>query len=153
MPPHVTLIYPFVDADDINDAVRARLAKIAAATAPFELSFQEVGRFTETVWLKLEPAAPVVRLIQALVAEFPTHPPYGGAYAEITPHLTLAQGPRHVLDRVKAEVRARLDAPIRSRVTAMELYALEGGRWRRVEAFAFAGQIQAGAISRASISS
>jgi len=139
MPAHVTVLYPFMEASVIDAGVRARLEQAAAATAPFALSFLEVGRFAETVWLKPEPAAPVVRLIEALTAAFPAYPPYGGAYPDIAPHLTIAQGPRHVLDRVKAEVRARLDAPIRTRATALELYGQTAGRWRLLEAFKLSG--------------
>jgi 2'-5' RNA ligase len=135
MPTHVTLLHPFADAAAIDAEVKTRLAQVAAATAPFELSFLEIGRFAETVWLKPEPAAPVVRLIEALATAFPAYPPYGGAYAQIAPHLTVAQGPRHVLDRVKAELRARLDAPIRTRATAIELYGLQADRWRLLETF------------------
>ena len=43
------------------------------------------------LWLDPEPADPFRSLTAAVWAAFPQHPPYGGAYDEVVPHLTVAE--------------------------------------------------------------
>ena len=43
------------------------------------------------VYLAPEPAAPFVALTEAVGAEFPGFPPYGGAFDEVVPHLTISE--------------------------------------------------------------
>jgi 2'-5' RNA ligase len=92
MPPHVTLLYPFIpparlDADDV-----ATLRRIVGAAPAFSFALRGVGRFEQVLYLAPEPAAPFVALTRALVQRWPEHPPYEGAYEDIVPHLTVVQG-------------------------------------------------------------
>jgi 2'-5' RNA ligase len=84
MPPHVTLLYP--SPDDVEG-----IAATLAGFASFDVAFERVNRFPGTLWLEPEPSQPFVRMTEALCARFPDHPPYGGTYAEIVPHVTVAQ--------------------------------------------------------------
>lgn len=95
----------------------------------------------EVVYVAPDDPEPFVALTSAVVAAYPDHPPYGGAYAEITPHLTIGHGQElGVLRSAEQEVLPRL--PFRQRVDHVELWSgpdLAGGRggpWRRVRDYA-----------------
>ncbi len=99
VPAHVTLLFPFVPAGSIDPTVVARAGSVLAQFAPFDVELREVrvwepaGDDPGIAWLAPEPAAPFKEMTEALAAAFPDHPPYGGAHAEVIPHLTLAEAP------------------------------------------------------------
>jgi 2'-5' RNA ligase len=110
MPPHITLVYPFIPAGRIDGAVEAELASVLGATAPFEFRLERVGRFPGVVYLAPEPAEPFAALVQALLGRWPEHPPYGGEFEELVPHLTVAYGaaaPAGVEEALPLEATAR----------------------------------------------
>jgi 2'-5' RNA ligase len=124
MPPHVTLLYP---APSDVDAI----AGVLLAFSAFEVVFARLDRFPGTVWLAPEPAEPFLRVIEALIRRFPEHRPYDGAFAEIVPHLTVAQS---AFDDAVAGVETSL--PLRSRAErAVLLEQAQPDRWREVAAF------------------
>jgi 2'-5' RNA ligase len=84
MPPHVTLLVPA--PRDVE-----AIAEVLFAFAAFEVVFARLDRFPGVLWLAPEPAQPLARMIEALIERFPDYPPYGGAFGEIVPHLTVAQ--------------------------------------------------------------
>jgi 2'-5' RNA ligase len=91
VPAHVTLLYPFMPVDGLDDAVRRKVGHIVASEQSFTVTFRGVARFPNVVYLPPEPADPFHRLTAALVEEFPDFPPYEGAYETVVPHLTVAQ--------------------------------------------------------------
>src|SRR5919198_3737228 len=92
VPEHITLLSPFLRPDHLDAGVRARLAALFAGVRCFRFQLTSVRWFGDQVmWLAPEPAAPFIELTERLVAEFGI-PPYEGAYAEITPHLSVALG-------------------------------------------------------------
>jgi 2'-5' RNA ligase len=124
MPPHVTLLFPA--PHDIE-----AIAEVLLMFSAFEVVFARLDRFPGTLWLAPEPAEPFSRLIEALVRRFPEHPPYGGAFAEIVPHLTVAQSG---FDEAVAEVEPWL--PLRSRAErALLLEHAQAEHWREVATF------------------
>jgi 2'-5' RNA ligase len=138
MPPHVTLLYPFIPMPRLRAEDRARLAEVAGRFGAFDLSFSRLARFPQVLWLSPDPEAPVLALAEALCASFPNYPPYGGKFDSVIPHMTLAQAPEAVLDRLEAAMRPRLATPIRARVEAVSLFATAKRRWREVERFRLA---------------
>ena len=65
-----------------------------------------------------------------LATSFPDHPPYGGAFPEVVPHLTLAETDEVRLDAVADAARRGL--PFSCHVSAIEvLVQRPGGPWRR----------------------
>lgn len=93
IPAHVTLLYPFLSPSDINADVLRRLATVVSLHQAFEVQFLRTGWFGEEVlWLSPEPDLSFRRLTAALFAAFPETPPYGNAFADNTPHLTVADG-------------------------------------------------------------
>ena len=118
--PHVTLLFPA--ASDAEAGVAA-----LASFGPFDVTFARCGRFPGVLWLAPEPAETFVAMTEALVAVYPDHPPYGGAFAGITPHLTVAQGDD--LDPIERELA--LSLPLRVRAASVVHYEqVAPDRWR-----------------------
>ena len=123
--PHVTLLYPWVPAP-ATDAQAERLQTALRGATPFEMSFQQAGRFPGVLWLAPEPRDTVLRLMHAVAAAFPETPAYGGQFTHPEPHLTVAKGSAAVLDAIQTEVQAQLDrtgglhVPVHSAVVASQ---------------------------------
>ena len=132
VPAHVTILYPFVAPDRIDDAVLRALRRAVATVDPFEASWVRTDWFEQGVlWLAPEPAEPFRRLTVAVVREFPDHPPFGGVHPKIIPHLTVGNGAP--LEQMKDAERAiRPFLPFRMRVTHVQLLtgAQADGSWR-----------------------
>ena len=129
VPPHVTLLVPFVPPAQLTRDVERRLARLVAAEPAFDAVFARAERFPEVLYLAPQQPEPFVRLTHALVAEWPEHPPYEGAIDTVIPHLTVAESAdRSLLDRIAAELEPQL--PIELRVRQAQLYVeSDGGRW------------------------
>jgi 2'-5' RNA ligase len=134
VPAHITLLYPFAPPDEARGCVRD-LAKIVGAVSAFDFSLVEVRRFPETAYLNPDSPAAFVRITERLAEAWPQYPPYGGVFADIVPHLTIADRARpDVLDGVTAAIERQL--PIRCRASQVCLMCSdEGGFWTKVESF------------------
>ena len=119
VPAHVTIIYPFMLPAALDSGVRGVLAELAAEHEPFDVRFTAVDRFPGIVYAVPAPSVPFIRLTEAVVARFPDYPPYGGAFDEIVPHLTVAESAVAPLDVVAAEAEAAL--PFQHRVTRLDV--------------------------------
>jgi 2'-5' RNA ligase len=128
VPAHVTLLFPFLAPGDLAPNARRELASIAADNEPFDVTFASVGRFPNVVYLMPAPSGPFTRLTEAVFARFPGFPPYEGAFAEVIPHLTVAESTSAPHDEIAREAAALL--PIRHRIMTLEVL-VEGaeGRW------------------------
>ncbi|MDT0319538.1 2'-5' RNA ligase family protein [Streptomyces millisiae] len=130
VPAHVTVLVPFLDVARIDDGVLGELRQLFAAHRPFDVRFEGFGRFPDVLYLAPEPAGPVRALTEAVVARWPEVPPYGGAFAEVVPHLTVAHGQvEDVYREAEAALAGRL--PLGASVHAVELWGSDGDRWRR----------------------
>jgi hypothetical protein len=131
IPAHVTLLYPCPEEIAV-------IGDVVAAVPAFDVEFGELRRFPGTLWLAPDPVQPFVDLTEALVERFPEWLPYGGEFAEIVPHLTVAQGAGVTLDTAEEAVASRL--PLRGRVREAVLFGeVEPGRWAPQVAFPFEG--------------
>lgn len=129
VPPHVTILYPFLPAAQLGPDVRRELASIAADEQPFEVRFTRVGRFPTAVFVAPEPSSPFLRLTEAVAARFPDYPPYGGAFDEVIPHLTICESHEAALDEIAALADRSL--PFTRPVAALEvLVESDDDRWR-----------------------
>lgn len=122
MPAHITVLYPFLDSDNISDEAECKLAEIAAATPSFVFTFLKTGRFPGVVYLAPEPSAPFEALTNLIVEHWPSHPPYGGQFGAPVPHLTVARG-----DEPQPAVTNRL--PVAARAQELWLMEREMRRW------------------------
>lgn len=82
VPAHITLLFPFMAPEAIDDAVRQGIRDALAGAACFPA----------TAYLAPEPAAPFIDLTERLMHHFPAYPPFGGEFASVIPHLTVAHG-------------------------------------------------------------
>lgn len=136
MPAHVTVLYPFLPHDSIAATDVDDLLGLVGAVERFDVAFRRCDRFPTVVYLAPEPEGPFRRLTEVLVARWPEQQPYGGAFDDVVPHLTLALGDEALLAEAEAWVADRL--PVRARVDVAWLMAFDGARWRIVERLAFA---------------
>jgi 2'-5' RNA ligase len=135
VPAHMTVLFPFVPFQSLDESVRDRVAGLARMSAPIELSFPACRRFPGVLWLAPQEPEPVTALIRETMKEFPDYPPYEGAVADIIPHLTIAYGDDELLDGIELEVSRRLSRPILSRIDRLTLLAHEAAGWRAVGEF------------------
>ncbi len=121
VPAHVTVLYPFVAPDRIDRDVLSKLAEAVASVAAFDVTLARISWFGDSVlWLAPEPAEPFRALTNAVWSRFSDHPPYGGEYADLTPHLTI--GHERSIDVLRAAadaIQPRL--PIHAHVAAAKL--------------------------------
>ena len=97
MPAHITVLYPFAPLSTISPSVADELGALLRRFEPFDFVLSEVGWFDERVlYLAPSPQAPFVELTVAISEAFPAYLPYGGAFGEVVPHLTVGEGARPI---------------------------------------------------------
>lgn len=129
VPAHITILYPFVAPRELDARVRAALAEVAGANRPFDVRFDDVGRFPTVVYLVPDPPEPFILLTEAVQERFPDLLPYEGAFDEVIPHLTIADSLEAPLDAVAAETMAAL--PVTFRVARLDVLVQGAGeRWQ-----------------------
>lgn len=128
----MTVLYPFMPPERIDDTVLIELRGILAGTPGFTVTFRRVGWFgDDVVWLAPEPDRPFRDLTAALWQRFPESPPYRGEFTEVVPHLTIGHDAgRQTLARAAQAVQPHL--PITATITGVRLIVGEFDRvaWR-----------------------
>jgi 2'-5' RNA ligase len=152
VPAHLTVLYPFLPAGLIDDAVLASLAGLFAGVPAFRFTLDRVGWFgDDVVWLGPQDEAPFRALTELAFAAFPSCLPYGGQYADVIPHLTVghrggASAPgASALSAAGEAVWQRL--PIEATATEVTLMTgpppgnpgIQPGQWRTMAAFGLDG--------------
>lgn len=134
IPAHITVLFPFLDRHLIDDDVMADLTAIVAAHRSFEVELRECRRFPSVLYLAPAPDSGLRALTEAVFRRWPEAPPYGGQFADIVPHLTVADCEEpQVLDRVEASVSPLL--PITVRVNSVQLLVYTGDHWQQAHSF------------------
>jgi 2'-5' RNA ligase len=123
VPAHITVLYPFLAPEQIDDAVLTAVQEEVSAVPAFDARLTRVAWFDDSViYLHPEPGRPFRQLTAALWRRFPGCPPYGGAHTDVIPHLTIGHdAPADVLAAAATSVAAHL--PITSRITSVRLLA------------------------------
>ncbi|MGY5047205.1 2'-5' RNA ligase family protein [Streptomyces sp. 900105755] len=148
VPAHVTVLFPFLDAGLIDGGVHAALGDLLSRHRPFEARFDRCGRFPGVLYLAPapEPAARFRGLTEAIAERWPENPPFGGAFDDIVPHLTVAQGQEEaVIEKAEADLPAGL--PVVAQISTVDLLVHDGRRWERRAAFRL-GQALRGHLGR-----
>jgi 2'-5' RNA ligase len=136
VPAHITLLYPFVPTERLDEDLLDELRRLFASQAAFSFRLTRVARFPEVAWLAPEPAEPFKALTELIVANYPDYPPYEGIHDEVISHLTVAEGGVELQDEVEAALTPHL--PIEAEVDGVELLAEDANeRWHRAERFPF----------------
>jgi 2'-5' RNA ligase len=125
VPAHVTVLYPFVAPEAITDDVITTLGAVVRSVRAFNCWFVRTRWFGQDVlWLDPEPAQPFRQLTAAVWQAFPRHPPYGGAYDDMVPHLTIAEQRLADLPTLLAVERAvQSGLPLAARIESLLLIA------------------------------
>jgi len=132
VPAHVTVLYPFKPPREITADVIKSLEELFSEFPAFSVSFIESRRFPDVLYLSPVPDEIIRSLTKMVARRFPETPPYGGQFADIVPHLTVAQvGDPRQLDEIESkfalEAKGRL--PVRTSVTEITLLDNDNGRW------------------------
>ncbi|HEY8647427.1 MAG TPA: 2'-5' RNA ligase family protein [Gaiellaceae bacterium] len=105
VPAHITILFPFFDADDVDEA---ELADLISRFPAFDFELDRVEHFPDgTTWLRPAPSLPFVDLTAAVWQRWPERPPYEGLHDEVIPHLTISETPIDVQLELPIVARAR----------------------------------------------
>jgi 2'-5' RNA ligase len=144
MPAHVTVLVPFLAPSMIDDAVIGELTSLFQEIPGFTFALRETRWFDKRVlYLAPDPSEPFRRMTAALVERFPDHPPYEGAFEDVIPHVTIAEGGRWRRRRWRmrrAEVGVRRLPTITAQASEVWLMVLPDNQrhWQRVHSFLLA---------------
>jgi 2'-5' RNA ligase len=134
IPAHITLIFPFVPADEIGEELVGELRELFAAQSAFSFTLARVARFPEVAWLAPEPDEPFRRLTNLIFSRYPDYLPYEGIHDDVIPHLTVGRGDAAFQDEVDNALISHL--PVEARVNAVTLIVEDdSGQWRPAERF------------------
>ena len=139
MPPHVTILFPWLPPDALHSGELGALGEIVAGVQPFDVEFVEFGRFPTTLWLAPRPADPFVRLTLEVERRWPDTPAYSGKFPSIVPHLSIGDAvDPDALGHVVADIAPRL--PISARVDEIVVMTrAEDRSWTRHSAYPLGG--------------
>ena len=129
IPAHVTLLFPFVSTEVVDDALLEELRALFATQPSFSFSLPRVARFPDVAWLAPVPDAPFRRLTELIVSRYPDYPPYEGIHDEVIPHLTVGVGDTALQDEIDAALTPRLPIHAEARQVTL-LVEDDEGRWR-----------------------
>jgi hypothetical protein len=137
VPAHFTLLYPFRSPQGIDREIKM-LQELCASIKLIPFSFTEVRHFPATAYLHPNRPEAFTQIIRTLMKMWPDCQPYGGAFHDIIPHLTVAdQVDDETLRAIEDSVRPRL--PIEC--VAREVWLLTSdpaGFWSKQASFPLA---------------
>jgi len=134
VPAHITLLYPFRPADAVIGEME-KLTTLCSSIKAFSFSFIELRRFPATAYLHPDKSERFAQITEALMTLWPDCRPYGGAFAEIIPHLTVADG---VDIKVLGEAESFLRPQVPIKCVAREVLLMtcnEAGMWTTMARF------------------
>jgi 2'-5' RNA ligase len=142
VPAHITVLYPFMAPESIDQSVQSDARSTLAEIPPFAFSLHRIERFPGVLYLAPEPASLFVALTNMLVARFPAYQPYGGSFGAVVPHLTVAHGSDQELVAVERDLAGAMTAGavIRGVCSSVLLIENSSGRWRTMDSFMLAGE-------------
>lgn len=85
VPAHFTLFYPFVPADQSDQAAEV-LKPICAKHAAFDVTLERYGQFEDAVFLEPSDPEPLIAIYRSLAEAYPEY-----ARDDFHPHLTLGR--------------------------------------------------------------
>jgi 2'-5' RNA ligase len=134
VPAHITLLFPFMPVDKVDEQVLDDLRNLFASQPAFTYRLPRVARFPDVAWLAPEPAKAFNDLTELIAARYPEYPPYEGIHDEVIPHLTVAEGGPELQDEVDATLTPSL--PIEAEAREVMLIAEDAsGHWHAGEQF------------------
>jgi len=104
VPPHITLVFPFVCAWQVTDSFISGLSDLFRECACFAFDLAELRRFPATLYLAPEPSEPFAALSEVLADHYPECEPHVHAFGKVVPHLTVAEGSAEIMDAAENEI-------------------------------------------------
>ena len=142
MPAHITILFPFRAPETIAQEVLQNLATLAARIPRHRYALVAIDEFKEAIYLRPYPDVWFRNLTQRLFEAFPDCPPYGGAFSDSIPHLTIAQtsgGEAHAALRLALDAAIATSLPVACEANALSLYVNDNsGDWTAAQRFQFA---------------
>ena len=146
MPAHITVLFPFVEPQELAAQDLVSLSAIAASMTSFHFRLASVGRFADAVYLAPQPAEPFIELVRNVRAAFPGYPPYAGRHTSVVPHLTVAHGESSAHGAVESHLHGVMAdiAKVQCRCRTLVLIENTTGRWRTLRSFELPQERNAG---------
>lgn len=118
---HVTVLYPFLPPSAIDTTVLATLRDLFAGVPGFGYTFARTAWLDDRVlWLAPDEDRPFRELTRLVHTAFPSYPPFGGAFPDPVPHLTVGhEAPAEELRA--AETQLAGFPPVRGRARGVTL--------------------------------
>src|SRR5436190_12441689 len=137
VPAHITLLYPFLPPSRVLTE-QNELQRFFEEMAAFEFELAEVRRFPATLYLHPDEAGKFRAITSMLSTKWPACKPYNGAFADVVPHLTVADKvDAATMDSVEPSIRDHL--PIKCAATEAWLMCSDDqDRWSRKACYRFA---------------
>jgi len=140
VPAHFTVLYPFLQPEQIDETVLAHLGTLFADVPAFDIALTHTSWFdSHVLWLAPEDPAPFRALTERVHAAYPDYPPFAGLYADVVPHLTVGHG-EQLAEMALAEIDVKQHLPIRSTARAVTLMTQDepDGAWTTAARFPLA---------------
>jgi 2'-5' RNA ligase len=139
IPAHITLLFPFVPAEDLDEKLFGELRGLFARQPAISFSLTRLAEFPdETLWLAPEPPKPFRRLTELIFERYPDYPPYEGIHDEVIPHLTVSAGDASLRDELDAALTPHLPVEAEAHEIVL-LEELPDGHWRTRQRFPLGG--------------
>jgi 2'-5' RNA ligase len=140
VPAHVTLLFPFVSAEQVDAALLSELEDLFTDRPPVSFSLPRVVCLPEVAWLAPEPDEPFRELRRLIFKRYPDYPPYEGIHEEVYPHLTVAVGDKAVQKQVEAALTPHLPNYVEAREVTL-LVEDELGQWQAGHQFGLKARV------------
>jgi 2'-5' RNA ligase len=139
IPAHITLLFPFVPAEELDEKLFGELRGLFAAQPAISFSLTRLVEFPDqTLWLAPEPPEPFRRLTELIFERYPDYPPYEGIHDEVIPHLTVSSDDAAPRDELDAGLTPHLPVDAEAH-EAVLLEEQPDGHWRTRERFPLGG--------------
>lgn len=126
LPAHVTLLYPFLPADALDDQVLAALDEVFADRPPMSVEFTECRRSTGFAALLPDPVDGLSALVGDLRRRWPELLPYDGRFGtDVDLHVTVALNTAEATAEAVAREIVPEYTPIRAELREAWLIALQ----------------------------
>lgn len=137
IPAHITVLFPFMPPEMIDEAALTRLAELFAGVSRFRFVLDHTDWFGDDVlWLGSGDDRLFRTLTQRVFSAYPAYPPFEGQFDDVVPHLTIGHGqPLDALRSAEDSVQARL--PIEASAEGVTLLTQQtaGGQWAKTALF------------------
>jgi 2'-5' RNA ligase len=91
VPPHITLMFPFIEYERLDEAAQT-ITTICAHIKPFEITLSGYDQFPGVIFMRPANPEPIKAVFRQIYDAFPLYPPYRGAFGnDLHPHLTVAE--------------------------------------------------------------